>query len=47
MYAVREVCLGAAEYAASRPDLDFDPWPVLGGAARNARRSDMREADNR
>jgi LacI family transcriptional regulator len=25
----REVCLGAAEYAAERPSWAFDPWPVV------------------
>ncbi len=27
-HSVREVCQGAAEYAAQKSDLDFDPWPV-------------------
>ena len=45
MFATREVCRGAAEYAADRPDLDFDPWPVVAGRELGARRSDIQEAD--
>jgi LacI family transcriptional regulator len=45
VHSVREVCLGAAEYAAGRPDLDFDPWPSSSGVESGARRDDVLEAD--
>lgn len=40
----REVCLGAAEYAAARPDWSFDPWP-LPPNLRNGYTRELRSAD--
>lgn len=37
----REVCLGAAEYAAEHPAWVFDPWPVSFDAEAMPTRSDM------
>jgi len=45
VHSVREICLGAAEYAAGRSDLDFDPWPLSAGLQTGARRENLREVD--
>jgi LacI family transcriptional regulator len=37
----REVCLGAAEYAAERPAWVFDPWPVTSNPRTVPSRSDL------
>src|SRR5580704_2292866 len=41
----REVCLGAAEYAAARPDWSFDPWPVPANLRDASVRNDIESAD--
>jgi LacI family transcriptional regulator len=41
----REVCLGAAEYAAARPDWSFDPWPVSDNLRNGAFRKVLTIAD--
>jgi LacI family transcriptional regulator len=40
----REVCLGAAEYAAAKSDWSFDPWPVPLTLANAPSRDDLRLA---
>ena len=40
----REVCLGAAEYAAERPDWSFDPWPIPATLANYPSQRDLRLA---
>jgi LacI family transcriptional regulator len=37
----REVCLGAAEYAAEHPSWVFDPWPVIFNSTDMPARSEM------
>jgi len=41
----REVCLGAAEYAAAQPDWSFDPWPVPASLRDYPSRHDLAAAD--
>lgn len=41
----REVCRGAAEYAAEKSDLDFDPWPVRCNYDTVLTPSSLRQAD--
>lgn len=41
----REVCLGAAEYAAGKSDWSFDPWPVPLTLANYPSRDDLHLAD--
>src|ERR1041384_580553 len=45
VHSVREICKGAAEYAAGRPYFDFDPWPVHGLVPQGCRLQDMLDAD--
>ncbi|MEO7297890.1 MAG: hypothetical protein ABI042_04860, partial [Verrucomicrobiota bacterium] len=44
-HSVREVCLGAAEYAAGRADWSFDPWPLPGDLVEYPSRADLEMAD--
>lgn len=44
-HSVREVCQGAAEYVASRPGLDFDPWATYPGRSSLPSLADLNRAD--
>ena len=44
-HSIREVCQGAAEYAAQRLDLSFSPWPVSPGRHGLPGRADCMNAD--
>jgi len=41
----RECCIGAAEYAANQPELDFIPWPFVPQAKTMPSSADFRHAD--
>lgn len=43
--ADREVCLGAADYAADHPGWDFDPWPISQFQSRIPTPNDLRLVD--
>jgi len=43
--AVREACLGAAEYAAEHKDLEFDPWPLDSRGDGRLGPADLRKVD--
>src|ERR1043166_3577413 len=45
VHSVREICKGAAEYAAGRTYFDFDPWPVHGLVPQGRRLQDVLDAD--
>lgn len=44
--SVSEVCFGAAEYAAGRSNLDFEPWPLASKGASLPSLADFRVADS-
>lgn len=44
-HSVREVCHGVAEYAAGRPDLAFEPWPLFAEGGTLPTAKDLRAAD--
>jgi len=44
-HSVREVCQGAAEYVATRPGLDFDPWATYPGRTALPSWAELRRAD--
>lgn len=44
-HSVREVCQGAAEYAAGQSDLDFSAWPVFPRQASALTPADLRQAN--
>lgn len=44
-HSVRELCLGAAEFAATRADWSFDPWPVSAGLRDGPSCADLEAAD--
>ncbi|MCC6579801.1 MAG: substrate-binding domain-containing protein [Phycisphaeraceae bacterium] len=44
-HSVREVCQGAAEYAAARPDVDFDPWSIYLGRTQLPTPADLNRID--
>lgn len=44
-HCVREVCRGAAEYVAARPDVTLDPCPVHPGRGRRPTLAHLRRAD--
>lgn len=41
-HSEREVCLGAAEFAASQPNWVFDPWPIDRSAANSPKTDDLK-----
>jgi LacI family transcriptional regulator len=43
--AVREACIGAAEYAAGQPHLDFEPWSILPDAEQKSLLPNICDAD--
>lgn len=44
-HSVREVCQGAAEYAASRPGIDLDPWSTYPGTTLRPTPARLGQAD--
>lgn len=44
-HSVRECCQGAAEYFATRPGIDFDPWGTYPGRGARLTLADLQRAD--
>jgi len=44
--SIREACIGAAEFAAERKDVDFEPWPLESRGTRRLTSRDFAQADS-